>query len=273
LLGRGQDLRLAFTISGRRQQLDFSFTEPYFLDKNLAAGFDVFNIRVNREESSFDEKSLGGAVRFGWEWAEFLRQNVKYTLSNDEIFNVESNASAGIRQQEGTTLSSVVGQDISYDRRDSRTNPTEGYIIRLRNDVAGLGGDVHYLRTRLSAGYYIPFTKSIVGSVSGEAGYIFGFNEDIRITDAFFLGGASLRGFRNAGVGPRDVATKDALGGNKYAAGTAVVDDAYAIRVSAGFGITWQSPFGPLAVDFALPIMAKDYDREEFFRFSIGTRF
>ena len=307
LLGRGQDLRLAFTISGRRQQLDFSFTEPYFLDKNLAAGFDVFDIRVNREESSFDEKSLGGAVRLGWEWAEFLRQNVKYTLSNDEIFNVESGASAGIKQQEGTTLSSVVGQDISYDRRDSRTNPTEGYIIRLRNDVAGLGGDVHYLRTRLSAGYYIPITKSIVGSVSGEAGYIFGFNEDIRITDAFFLGGASLRGFRNAGVGPRDLATKDALGGNKYASGTVevsfplglpeeygingrvfsdfgtlfdtdvegatVVDDAYAIRVSGGFGITWQSPFGPLAVDFALPVIAKDYDREEFFRFSIGTRF
>jgi outer membrane protein insertion porin family len=306
LLGRGQDLRLAFTISGRRQQLDFSFTEPYFLDKNLAAGFDIFNVRVNRTESSFDEKNLGGAIRFGWEWAEFLRQGVKYTLSQDEIFNVDTNASAGIKQQEGTTVSSVIGQDLAYDRRNNRINPTEGYIIRLRNDVAGLGGDVHYLRSRLSAGYYIPITDSITGSINGEAGYIFGFNEDIRITDAFFLGGASLRGFRTGGVGPRDVATKDSVGGNKYAAGTvevlfpvglpeeygikgrvfsdfgtlfdtdtkgATVVDENALRVSAGFGITWQSPFGPLAVDFALPILAKDYDREEFFRFSVGTRF
>ena len=101
LLGRGQDLKLAFTISGRRQQLDFSFTEPYFLDSDLSAGFDVYNVRLERDESSFSEKNLGGAIRFGWEWAEFLRQSVRYTLSRDDIFDVESNASPGIKQQEG----------------------------------------------------------------------------------------------------------------------------------------------------------------------------
>lgn len=309
LLGRGQDLKFAFTISGRRQQLDFSFTEPYFMDRDLSAGVDAYNIRVDRDESSFSEKSLGGAVRFGWEWAEFLRQSVRYTISRDDIFDVESNASPGIKQQEGETVSSVVGQELSYDRRDNRLNPTEGYIIRLRNDVAGLGGDLHYLRTRLSAGYYYPITESVTLGVDGEAGYIFGFGEDIRITDAFFLGGASLRGFRTAGVGPRDVSTKDSLGGNKYARGTVEVSfpvglpeeygirarvftdfgtlfdtdlttadvpnlvDKNSIRATAGFGITWSSPFGPLAVDFALPYLAEDFDREEFFRFSVGTRF
>jgi outer membrane protein insertion porin family len=309
LLGRGQDLKLAFTISGRRQQLDFSFTEPYFLDKDLSAGVDVYNVRLERDESSFSEKNLGGAIRFGWEWAEFLRQSVKYTLSRDDIFDVESNASPGIKQQEGTTVSSIVGQEISYDRLNNRFNPTDGYIVRLRNDVAGLGGDVHYLRTRLSAAYYYPITGSVSIGVNGEAGYIFGFDEDIRITDAFFLGGATLRGFRTAGVGPRDVSTKDSLGGNKYARGTIEVTfpvglpeeygikarvftdfgtlfdtdlttaevpflvDKHSIRATAGFGITWSSPFGPLAVDFALPYLAEDFDREEFFRFSVGTRF
>ena len=292
LLGRGQDLKLAFTISGRRQQLDFSFTEPYFLDRNLSAGIDAYNTRVERDESSFSEKSLGGAIRFGWEWAEFLRQSVRYNISSDDIFDVESNASPGIKQQEGETLSSVVGQEISYDRRDNRLNPTEGYVVRLRNDVAGLGGDLHYLRTRLSAAYYYPITDSVTIGVDGEAGYIFGFGgEDIRITDAFFLGGATLRGFETAGVGPRDVSTKDSLGGNKYARGSVEVQfplglpeeygikgrlfsdfgtlfdtdlttatvpflvDKHSIRVSAGFGVTWTSPFGPLAVDFALPIL------------------
>ena len=309
LLGRGQDLKLAFTISGRRQQLDFSFTEPYFLDKDLAAGVDVYNVRLERDESSFSEKNLGGAIRFGWEWAEFLRQSVKYTLSRDDIFDVESNASPGIKQQEGTTVSSIVGQEVSYDRLNNRFNPTDGYILRLRNDIAGLGGDVHYLRTRLSAAYYYPITESVSIGVNGEAGYIFGFDEDIRITDAFFLGGATLRGFRTAGVGPRDVSTKDSLGGNKYARGTIEVTfpvglpeeygikarvftdfgtlfdtdlttaevpflvDKHSIRATAGFGITWSSPFGPLAVDFALPYLAEDFDREEFFRFSVGTRF
>ncbi len=309
LLGRGQDLKLAFTISGRRQQLDFSFTEPYFLDKDLSAGFDVYNVRLERDESSFSEKNLGGAIRFGWEWAEFLRQSVKYTLSRDDIFDVESNASPGIKQQEGETLSSIVGQEISYDRLNNRFNPTDGYIVRLRNDVAGLGGDLHYLRTRLSAAYYYPITGSVSVGASGEVGYIFGFDEDIRITDAFFLGGATLRGFRTAGVGPRDVSTKDSLGGNKFARGTIEVTfpvglpeeygikarvftdfgtlfdtdlttaevpflvDKHSIRATAGFGITWSSPFGPLAVDFALPYLAEDFDREEFFRFSVGTRF
>lgn len=310
LLGRGQDLKLAFTISGRRQQLDFSFTEPYFLDRDLSAGVDAYSTRVERDESSFSEKSLGGAVRFGWEWAEFLRQTVRYNLSQDDIFDVETNASPGIKQQEGTTVSSVVGQEISYDRRDNRLNPSAGYVVRLRNDVAGLGGDLHYLRTRLSAAYYYPITDSVTLGVDGEAGYIFGFGgEDIRITDAFFLGGSTLRGFRTAGVGPRDVSTKDSLGGNKYARGTIEVQfpvglpeeygikgrvftdfgtlfdtdlttatvpflvDKHSIRASAGFGLTWSSPFGPLAVDFALPYLAEDFDREEFFRFSVGTRF
>jgi outer membrane protein insertion porin family len=309
LLGRGQDLKLAFTISGRRQQLDFSFTEPYFMDRDLSAGIDAYNVRVERDESSFSEKNLGGAFRFGWEWAEFLRQSVRYTISSDDIYDVDSNASPGIKQQEGETLSSVVGQEISYDRLNNRFNPSDGYIVRLRNDVAGLGGDLHYLRTRLSAAYYYPITESVTIGTTGEAGYIFGFGEDIRITDAFFLGGATLRGFRTAGVGPRDVSTKDSLGGNKYARGTIEVTfpvglpeeygikarvftdfgtlfdtdlntatvpflvDKHSIRASAGFGITWSSPFGPLAVDFALPYLAEDFDREEFFRFSVGTRF
>src|SRR5262245_16732090 len=308
LLGRGQDLRLGFVLSGRRSQLDLSFTEPYFLDKNIAAGLDGFLTRTDRPESSFDEKNAGGGFRFSWEWAEFLRQTVRYTLSQDEIFNVDSDASLAIKQQEGTTLSSVVGQELTYDRRDNRFNPTEGYVVRLRNDVAGLGGDVRYLRSRLGAGYWYPVTSSVTASLNGEIGYIFGFNQDVRITDAFFLGGSTLRGFETAGVGPRDIATDDSLGGNKYAAGSLEVSfplglpeeygikgrafsdfgtlfdsdfddtastivDNKSIRVSLGVGLTWTSPFGPLAVDLAYPIVREDFDKEEFFRFSVGTRF
>src|SRR5690606_2590113 len=63
LLGRGQDLRLNFTLSGRRSQIDLSFTEPYFLDRPLAAGIDLFRTEIDRRESSFDEKNLGGGFR------------------------------------------------------------------------------------------------------------------------------------------------------------------------------------------------------------------
>jgi len=298
---------LNFTLSGRRSQIDLSFTEPYFLDRPLAAGIDLFRTEIDRRESSFDEKNLGGGFRFGYDITEYLRQTVRYTLSQNEIVDVDDDASLAIRQQEGETISSVVGQSLTYDRRDNRFNPTEGYYLNLRNDVAGLGGDVKYLRTRVGAAYYLPLTDDLIASVSGEVGYIFGFGgEDVRITDAFFLGGNSLRGFATAGVGPRDVNTDDALGGNTFAAGSVelsfplglpeeyqirgrvftdfgtltdtdtdvpgVRDDA-SLRASVGTGITWHSPLGPLALDLAFPVAKEDFDEEEVFRFSIGTRF
>ena len=306
LLGRGQDLRLGFVISGRRSQIDLSFTEPYFLDRPLAAGFDVFRTETNRRESSFDEKNLGGGLRFGYDITEFLRQTVRYTISRNEILDVDSDASLAIQQQRGTTISSVIGQDLIYDRRDNRLDPREGYFARLRNDLAGLGGDVSYLRSRLGAGYYQPLGGDFVAAVLGEIGYVFGIGEDVRITDNFFLGGNTFRGFQTAGIGPRDVVTEDALGGNKFFVGTtelsfplglpeefqirgrvfsdfgtltdsdfksaSSVDEA-SIRVSIGTGLSWKSPLGPIAVDFAVPLVKESFDQLELFRFSVGTRF
>src|SRR5690606_20468020 len=125
------------------------------LDRPLAAGIDLFRTEIDRRESSFDEKNLGGGFRFGYDITEYLRQTVRYTLSQNEIVDVDDDASLAIRQQEGETISSVVGQSLTYDRRDNRFNPTEGYYLNLRNDVAGLGGDVKYLRTRVGAAYYL----------------------------------------------------------------------------------------------------------------------
>ncbi|MBX6321216.1 MAG: outer membrane protein assembly factor BamA [Rhodospirillaceae bacterium] len=308
LLGRGQDLRLDFTLSGRRSQLALSFTEPYFLDKPIAAGFDLFRTRTEFSESSYDETRTGGALRFGYDLSEFLRQTVKYALIDRDITNVDDGAARAIQEQKGETLSSVVSQILTYDRRDNRFDTRSGYYLSLSNDVAGAGGDVHYLRTELSGGWWTPLSDDFVLGLSGQAGYIFGLGEDVRISDAFFLGGTTLRGFRTAGIGPRDLDSdhNDALGGNVEAAGTVelsfplglpeeypvrgrvfsdfgtltdtdatgpgVVDEP-SLRVSAGAGLTWKSPFGPIAVDLAWPILKESFDKEELFRISAGTRF
>ncbi len=314
LLGRGQDLRLDFVISGNRSQLNFSFTEPYFLDQELSAGLDAYRTETDRtDNTTYKERNLGGGFRFGWDWSEFLRQNVRYNLSSDDIFDVKTTSSEVIQVQAGEAISSVISQEIAYDRRDNRLNPTEGYFIRLQNDAAGLGGDTQYLRTRLNAGYFRPIGDDLIASVSGEAGYIMGFDQNIRITDMFYLGGANLRGFESRGVGPRDLETGDFLGGKKYASGTVqlsfplglpeeyrirgrafsdfgtlfdtefsnvdtdgdgvTIADESSIRASVGAGLTWDSPFGPFAFDLAYPILKEDSDKEEFFRFSVGTRF
>lgn len=306
LLGRGQDLRLGFTLSGKRSQFDVSFTEPYFLDRNLAVGIDLFRTETDRDESSFNQKSLGFGLRAGYEITEYLRHTVRYGLSQDEIFDVDDDATLAIQQSEGETISSAVGHTLSYDRRDSRFDPREGYFFSFSNDVAGLGGDVHYLRTRVGAGYYHPLTDDVTLGFSGEAGHIFGFSEDIRIIDNFSVGGANLRGFKNSGIGPRDTVTEDSVGGNTFAVGStelsfplglpeeyqirgrlfsdfgtlydsdlkgADIQDEATLRLSVGGGLTWRSPFGPLAVDLATPLIQEDYDESELFRLSVGTRF
>jgi outer membrane protein insertion porin family len=314
LLGKGQDLRFSIQASPRSQQYDISFTEPYFLEKDLAAGVDLFRtVRDNQDSSSFDEARNGINMRLGYPLSEHLRQTLNYSIAATKITNVPLTASRYVREQEGSVLASWVGQELLYDRRDSRVGPTEGYYIKLNNDLAGLGGTVTYLRTRLGAGTYIPLdeSKKYILNLFGEAGYINGLGQKVRINDRFYLGGDSLRGFEYAGVGPRDLTgtADDALGGNRYARSrvevtfptglpeefglrgrvftdAGILDDVgisplpgenlklnSSLRVSAGVGVTWASPFGPIGIDLAQAIKKESYDKTEFFRFSFGAQF
>lgn len=307
LLGRGQDLKVGFTVSQRRQEVDLSFTEPYFLDKNLSAGFDIFHItRDFQRESSFDQKNVGFTLRTGYQITEPLRQTLRYTLRDDTIENVSPDASRLIREQAGSTLSSTIGQELLYDQRDDRFDPTDGYYLRLVNDFAGLGGDVTFLRNRVGAGSYYAIADEWVASLTGELGYIQDFGETIRIQNRFFIGGETLRGFASAGIGPRDITTGDALGGREYLIGSAQltfpsglpkelgirgslfsdfgtlrdpdttgpeVVDVDSIRVSIGVGAVWRSPFGPIRLSLATPVRKEDFDKTELFRFSFGSRF
>ena len=307
LMGRGQDLRLGLTISARRQEIDLSFTEPYFLDRDIAAGFDVFRTTADfQDESSFDQRTVGTSLRSNYTIAEDLRHGVKYTLRQDTISRVDSSASRLIREQAGTFITSSVGHNLNYDKRDSRLKPTEGYSIKFGQEVAGLGGDVHYLKHTLTSGYYQPLLFDWVGSVNVRQGHITGLGENVRINDRFFLGGSSLRGFEPGGVGPRDRITDDSLGGNVFYAATGEVtvplnltrdfdidfavfsdvgtltnvDDAGSevqdvsdSRASVGVGLAYLSPFGPIRVDYAKAVLKQDFDQTENFRFSFGARF
>ncbi len=306
LLGKGQDLRASITIAAERQNFDLGFTEPYFLDKELSFGLDGFHT-ASSNVSEFEAISTGAGIRLGYRLTDNWSHRVRYTLRRDEITNVESDASKFIRAEEGTDFVSVVGHDLSYDRRNSRIEPTDGYFVKLSNDVAGLGGDISYLKSVLSGKYFYSIAQSWVVSTRAEIGHIEGFNDDgVRISDRFFLGGDKLRGFDNGGVGPRDTSTDDALGGKVVYSGTVelvfplglpkqfgvsgaiftdagsltdldfddpVIVDTASLRWSAGFGVAWRSPFGPVRLDFAVPLIKEDFDETENIRFNFGTRF
>ena len=293
LLGRGQDLRFGATVSQRTQQYDISFTEPYFLNRDLSAGVDLFRIvRDNQTYSQYDETDTGVGFQ------------------QTTISNVPSTASVYILDQVGTRNVSQVSHELSYDTRNSKTDPVTGYILKFGNDVAGLGGDADYVRTRVSGTYYVPIPTwdQWVLSFGGEAGYIEGINQDVFIADRFFIGGDTLRGFQTAGIGPRDISTGDALGGNQFYRGTVelrfplglpdelglfghaftdvgslshvqistpnpnVVDNG-SVRAASGLGLQWRSPMGPIGIDFAVPFLKESYDKTQQFRFNFGTRF
>jgi outer membrane protein insertion porin family len=298
---------VGFTVSGRRQEIDLSFEEPYFLDSNVAAGFDLFRLKRDfQREASYDVDSYGGTVRARYELSDNIRHTLRFTGRSDTIENISSNASRFIKEQVGTFTTIGPGHDIIYDRRDDRFDPTDGFFVRLSQDYAGLGGDSHWLRNRLATGIYYPFTEDNVGSFTTEFGYIADFGEPVRINQRFFVGGENLRGFRTAGAGPRDTSTNDSLGGKRYGIGSvamtfptgipreigirafafsdfgtlwstdakgATVADEPTLRASLGVGLAWRSPLGPLRISLAYPVKKESYDRDEIFRFSFGSRF
>jgi len=311
-LGKGQDVRLGATISGVTKQFDFSFTEPYFLGRDLTAGVDVFHVRSDdQEQSAYDETNTGFSLRMGYPLSEWLRQTLSYTLREDKISNVSSEASRFIREQVGTQTTSMVSQELTYDVRDSKVEPTEGFVTKLKTDLAGLGFDRRYVRGKLTGQQFYAPVEKVVLSLLAEVGAIEGFGQDVRIGDRFFLGGDTLRGFAYGGIGPRDLTNgaNDALGGNSYARGSLEAsfptfmpedlgfkghlfadigvlgkNDEKALstemfmsdespRASVGLGISWQSPFGLVRLDYAQPVMKESYDEVEHIHFSFGTRF
>jgi outer membrane protein insertion porin family len=328
-LGRGQDVRVGTVLSFRSQQVDLSYTEPYFLDRNLAAGVDLFVVKTSPTTSffsgvtpPFQQFSYGGSLRAGYQLTDSLRQTWHYTARSDDITDITSTASLFIALQAGTHLTSEIGQVLLYDRRDDRLDPSSGYFASIGNDFAGAGFGVDYIRNKVTFGYYYPLAPSWVLSFNGEAGDVFGWGgQKVLIQDRFFVGGDNLRGFATAGIGPRDDITQDALGGNKYYLGSVALKvplplpkelgitgsvfsdfgslwgndqehlsltpaqlvttgglqphvlDVSSLRASAGFGVAWRSPLGPIRLDLAVPVLRQSFDKSQFFRVSFGTRF
>lgn len=313
-MGNGQFIRLKLGGSIERLQVDLSFTEPRFLDKNISAGFDLFHKELDlSDSSSYKTRKTGFSPRIGFPLSENIWMTVSYTISRDEIYEVESDASLAVRDAEGTALTSALGTSLRYDTRNHPSNPNRGIFLLGSTSFAGLGGDVQYVRVQGEGRAYYPLFEKVtlVGRV--VAGHIEGWGgDDVRLLDVFYRGGETIRGFERAGYGPRDLSgSQDALGGQTYWAANAEVRfplpllpenlgisgavfadagslfDATAsarrnvvnlasdssIRTSVGASVLWKSPLGPLRFDYAFPLQYEDYDKLQRFRFGASTRF
>lgn len=226
--GRGQNVVARAEWGSQRQNIDFRFTEPRFLGRDLGAGFDLFHSRFDfQEESSFDYRSTGAGVRLSYPINGYTRLSTRYFIKDDEIIVPLGYCSSGgsgsraLCEQVGASLNSSVGYTLAIDRRNDPIRATRGWMGTFRQDFAGIGGDVNYVKTEADATIFYGLTPEWIVSLQGTTGYVSGWRGDaVRINDRFFKGGNSFRGFETAGMGPRDLLTTDALGGNFYAVGS-----------------------------------------------------
>ncbi|HEV2817443.1 MAG TPA: outer membrane protein assembly factor BamA [Allosphingosinicella sp.] len=410
-MGRGQELRAQINYSSYSKSIELGFTEPYLFDRNIAIGFDIyrrdlnsFNFFGNDRTTTYQQTTTGGQIRAGVPLTDTLQVALRYGLNYDEI-SINQDiyysdpdgtgplppqcdpllASRYLCDTIGNRLTSTAGYSLVWDTLNNRLRPSRGERLVFNQDFAGLGGDVHYVRTRISGAKYWDIYRHFIFSISAEAGYIHSFDsgapnvDPVRLTDRFFLGSPQIRGFDIRGVGPRIQRTPydydidaagvisnvslsddpnrildDSLGGRAYylaraeleiplgdsvrelglrpsifvdvgalwgvrrpalldiapgspltlnqctdnttgtvttvpinqacGAGTTqrngippfrevYLGDSPSPRVSIGFGVNWNSPFGPFRIDIARALLHEPGDDTKLFTFNVGTAF
>ena len=220
LFGRGQRLTLNADFGQIRRNLSLSFTEPYFLDTQLSAGIDAFNWELIFDE--FTRGGTGGSIRtlypfaaLGWYqlWGIPLldtRLGLEYRLEQAEISDVSRTAATVIQAEAGKSLTSSIIPRIFRDTRNHPFDPTGGSLQDLSIEIAGLGGDSHFIKAESRARWYLPFWKSpllgtFVFSTGWTLGYGLGYSgqKELPLFERYFPGGInSVRGFKARSLGP-----------------------------------------------------------------------
>lgn len=425
--GKGQDLRLSVDYSSYSKSIEAGFTEPYLFDRNIALGgtvfrrdYNSFNFVGNDRRTTYQQISTGFQLVAGVPLTEYWTVAFRYGLTQDDVTLDQNSfftngqcdpllAGRYLCEAIGNRLTSAVGFSLIYDSLNSRLRPSAGQRITVSGDFAGLGGDVRYLRARVTADRYFNLGSGFIFSINAEGGYIHSLErspgpgiDPVRITDRWYLGEPQFRGFDIRGVGPRvqripytgdpatgtqalvtdrDQIADDPLGGRAYYLGRAeleiplgaairemgirpsvyvqagalwgitrplptlafnrtgtnadgsprleplrtnildangniqyiftdpttqaqsltpcqfgtatagvcpttgtangvfqqvterFVGDSARPRVSVGFGVNWNSPFGPLRIDIAHALLVQPGDDTKLFTFNVGTQF
>lgn len=320
-LGRGQFIKLAAGGGKNSRDYSFSFTEPYFLGRRIAAGFDIFN--RTREYDDYKSETLGATVRFGLPITDNISTQLAYNISQEKYKlddDCDPLAGCDISQavlngiEESPWLKSSVSLALVYNTIDDMKNPHEGIFANVTTEFAGLGGDAKFVKVTARGSVYQTLSEQLdlVGVISGGAGHIQGFgNDDLRIFDHFQSSDRMIRGFAYGGIGPAAPApSDDHLGGTTYFNASAeaqfpmpVIPESFGLRgavfadaatlygskietalvdqstvdmqwrASVGVGLMWASPFGPIRIDYAIPVLKEDTDEVQEFNFGISTRF
>ncbi len=208
-------------LAQRQSSINLSINDPYFLDRNLLAGFDAFLIQTdNLGTEPYNERRVGFTTRLGYNFNDHLSQVWSYSLVSRDVYDITT-TDFYILSEAGTSVLSQISQVLSLDERDSKIAPHRGYQLSFGSDLAGFGGNARFARTRVDGSYYIPLDFLSGNSdwgiaLSAGAGYLFDLGRQESVIDRFYLGGDNLRGFEIGGAGPHVVnpdGSVDSVGG------------------------------------------------------------
>jgi outer membrane protein insertion porin family len=250
-LGSGMSVNGSVTYGQYARGIDLSASEPYFLGTRVAAGIELYG-RQNQSSpyQSYGSDVYGATLQLGTPITEEIGVQYRYSLYNQNVtFDPTSTAAAPSLPVQQAALAgpqwvSSVGNTVTYNTLDNPKSPTSGFNSQLRQDLAGLGGDVKFLRTTEDVRYYHPINDDVTALVRGQGGYITGWGgQQVPLLNSFFGGPTMVRGFAPNGFGPRDLTpgtTMDNVGGTMYWATTAELQSAipgvpqeYGLKTSA----------------------------------------
>ncbi|MBD3788084.1 MAG: outer membrane protein assembly factor BamA [Sphingomonadales bacterium] len=311
-LGRGQYLGLSVGTTADNKQNSITFVEPFLLGRDLRFKFRTWYNTSTNDNADFSTKEIGISPALEFPVARNARLELRYTLSQDEMFDVNANSSPILQREAGKLTRSALGYTYTYDSRNTGLDPRWGVTLRFGQDVAGFGGDVEAITTTALARVERKVLQEEVtlrAELEGGAVHARGDSETTAMSR--FAGGSAIRGFESNGYGPRDLGAvnQDALGGKYFAAlrlesefplglpeeygihgglffdvgsvwglddvagATGTVDDDLYWRSSVGFSLFWTTPIGPLRFNFSKALMKEDYDQEQPFDLTISTKF
>ena len=307
-LGEGKSLRFEVNLSDKKTTYNVGMTEPYFLDRHLSVFGNITDQETENSKGDIKSSRTGFDFGVGFKLNE-LSHKVIYNFSVSETTTSSTSTALSETGEEGKEITtSTITHSLYQDTRDDYFNPSSGYRWKFDNTLAGLGGDAKFYKSvfNVKSFYPINYGDYIIGIKSG-LGFVTSIDDKITSSNRFLLGGRTLRGFDNAGIGPRDTGNNQAVGGNNfynlsfelksdkflpddtglewfvfsdigslwgtdYESGVRGFDDKEP-RVTNGFGFLMKTPVGPLQMVWGFPMQSQTYDIEENFQFSIGTTF
>ena len=329
-LGRGQFIRISAGGGKNSRDYALSFTEPYFLGRRIAAGFDIY--RQTRVFDNYETKLTGGTIRFGLPITQDLSTTFAYNLTKEEydltpacdgavidnIPQLPCVVAPSILQGIATSpwIKSSVSASLVYNTIDDIKNPHAGIYATFTSEFAGIGGDASFVKFTGRASYYKTLSEEqdIVGLVVLGGGHVEALSTPLRVFDQFQSTDRIIRGFAYNGIGPVDTLGTPGTGDDYHLGGTtyfhataeaqfpmpalppslgikgAVFADAATLygtqltgvsvqstgmawRASVGVGLIWASPFGPIRLDYAVPVLKEPTDDVQNFNFGISTKF